>query len=194
MLTASIMRVMRTNTRRPDDSGSKRLWHVGQFLPDYTADHPRRQSSGVNLYSYLEDLRDLVLATTGLKQSDANINRFNLLALTSVRVTTFARRAIERRLHPSGERLAGFWSPVQVQRWGGTCSACTCEGPKVVHTGTQWSGKGDGHMVHAKSGGSMYGWMDWWICFGVRRLVSQWSVEWLWYEGRFCTGIVALGM
>jgi hypothetical protein len=26
----------------PDDGGSKHLWNVGQFLPDYTAQHPRR--------------------------------------------------------------------------------------------------------------------------------------------------------
>jgi hypothetical protein len=25
--------------------GSKHLWNNGQFLPDYTAQHPRRQSS-----------------------------------------------------------------------------------------------------------------------------------------------------
>jgi hypothetical protein len=29
----------------PDDGGSKHLWNVGQFLPDYTAQHPRRQPS-----------------------------------------------------------------------------------------------------------------------------------------------------
>jgi hypothetical protein len=29
----------------PDDEGSKHLWNVGQFLPNYTAQHPRRQSS-----------------------------------------------------------------------------------------------------------------------------------------------------
>jgi hypothetical protein len=28
----------------PDGRGSKYLWNVGQFLPDYTAQHPRRQS------------------------------------------------------------------------------------------------------------------------------------------------------
>jgi hypothetical protein len=27
-----------------DDGGSKHLWNVGEFLPDYTAQHPRRQS------------------------------------------------------------------------------------------------------------------------------------------------------
>jgi hypothetical protein len=27
-----------------DDGGSKHLWNVGQFLPDYTAQRPRRQS------------------------------------------------------------------------------------------------------------------------------------------------------
>jgi hypothetical protein len=30
---------------RPDDGSSKHLWNVGQFLWDYTAQHPRRQSS-----------------------------------------------------------------------------------------------------------------------------------------------------
>jgi hypothetical protein len=29
---------------RPDEGGSKRLRNVGQFLPDYTVQHPRRQS------------------------------------------------------------------------------------------------------------------------------------------------------
>jgi hypothetical protein len=30
---------------RPDDVASKHLGNVGQFLPDYTAQHPRRQPS-----------------------------------------------------------------------------------------------------------------------------------------------------
>jgi hypothetical protein len=30
---------------RPDDGGSKHIWSVGKLLPDYTAQHPRRQSS-----------------------------------------------------------------------------------------------------------------------------------------------------
>jgi hypothetical protein len=30
---------------RPDDGGSKHLWNVGQFLRDYTAQHPRNQYS-----------------------------------------------------------------------------------------------------------------------------------------------------
>jgi hypothetical protein len=30
---------------RPDDGGSKHLLNVGKFLPDYTAQHPRRQPS-----------------------------------------------------------------------------------------------------------------------------------------------------
>jgi hypothetical protein len=30
---------------RPDDGGSKPLWNVGERLPDYTAQHVRRQSS-----------------------------------------------------------------------------------------------------------------------------------------------------
>jgi hypothetical protein len=30
---------------RPDDGGSKYIWHMGQFLPDYTAQHPKRQPS-----------------------------------------------------------------------------------------------------------------------------------------------------
>jgi hypothetical protein len=28
---------------RPNDGGSKHLWNVGQFIQDYTAQHPRRQ-------------------------------------------------------------------------------------------------------------------------------------------------------
>jgi hypothetical protein len=31
--------------RRPDYGDSKHLWNVGQFVPDYTAQYPRRQSS-----------------------------------------------------------------------------------------------------------------------------------------------------
>jgi hypothetical protein len=30
---------------RPDDGGSKHLWNVFKILPDYTAQHPTRQSS-----------------------------------------------------------------------------------------------------------------------------------------------------
>jgi hypothetical protein len=30
---------------RPEDGGSKHLRNVSQFLPDYTALHPRRQPS-----------------------------------------------------------------------------------------------------------------------------------------------------
>jgi hypothetical protein len=30
---------------RPDDGGNKHLWNVCKLLPDYTAQHPRRQSS-----------------------------------------------------------------------------------------------------------------------------------------------------
>jgi hypothetical protein len=31
-------------THSPEDGGSKNLWNVGKLLPDYTAQHPRRQS------------------------------------------------------------------------------------------------------------------------------------------------------
>jgi hypothetical protein len=31
--------------RRPDDGDSKHLWNVGQFLPEYKVQLPRRQSS-----------------------------------------------------------------------------------------------------------------------------------------------------
>jgi hypothetical protein len=31
-------------TYRPDGGGSKHLWNLGEFLPDYTA-HPKTQSS-----------------------------------------------------------------------------------------------------------------------------------------------------
>jgi hypothetical protein len=37
--------------------GSKHIWNVGQFLPDYTAQHPRRQSSS---YSSRENLRSCI--------------------------------------------------------------------------------------------------------------------------------------
>jgi hypothetical protein len=30
---------------RPDDGGSKNLRNVGKFVPDYTAQYPRRHSS-----------------------------------------------------------------------------------------------------------------------------------------------------
>jgi hypothetical protein len=36
-------------TCRPDDEGSKHLWNVGKLLPDYTAQHPRRQPSSYSL-------------------------------------------------------------------------------------------------------------------------------------------------
>jgi hypothetical protein len=34
---------------RSDDGGSTHLWNVGQFLPDYTAQHPRRRPSSYSL-------------------------------------------------------------------------------------------------------------------------------------------------
>jgi hypothetical protein len=34
---------------RPDDGGSKLLWNVGHLLPDFTVQHPRRQSSSYSL-------------------------------------------------------------------------------------------------------------------------------------------------
>jgi hypothetical protein len=40
LLAASIIRAM-----NPDDGGSKHLWNVGKFLPDYTEQQPRRWSS-----------------------------------------------------------------------------------------------------------------------------------------------------
>jgi hypothetical protein len=36
---------------RPDDGGSKHLWNVGKLLPDYTAQHPRRQLSSIFICS-----------------------------------------------------------------------------------------------------------------------------------------------
>jgi hypothetical protein len=55
VLTASIIRVMialmmeALNTSETydhlDNRGSKHLWNVSKLLPDYTAQHPRRQSS-----------------------------------------------------------------------------------------------------------------------------------------------------
>jgi hypothetical protein len=32
-------------THRPDDEGSKLLWNIYQYLPDYMVHHPRRQPS-----------------------------------------------------------------------------------------------------------------------------------------------------
>jgi hypothetical protein len=32
---------------RPDDGGSKLLWNVGQYLPEYTAQHPTRKTSSM---------------------------------------------------------------------------------------------------------------------------------------------------
>jgi hypothetical protein len=34
--------VRTTISQGPDDGGSKHLWNVSQFLPDYTVQHPRR--------------------------------------------------------------------------------------------------------------------------------------------------------
>jgi hypothetical protein len=39
-----------------DDGGSKFLWNVGQYLPDYTAEHPRRQPSLVNSYVWEQEM------------------------------------------------------------------------------------------------------------------------------------------
>jgi hypothetical protein len=38
----------RVGDHRPDDGGSKHLWNISQFLPNYTTQHPKRQS-----FSYL---------------------------------------------------------------------------------------------------------------------------------------------
>jgi hypothetical protein len=35
---------------RSDDGGNKYLWNVGQFLRDYTAQHPRRQRDRTQYY------------------------------------------------------------------------------------------------------------------------------------------------
>jgi hypothetical protein len=32
-------------THRPDDGGSTKLWNIGRLVPDYTVQHPRRESS-----------------------------------------------------------------------------------------------------------------------------------------------------
>jgi hypothetical protein len=45
-VTSAIQKVQMANSdERPDDGGSKYLRNVGQFLPDYMAQHSRRQSS-----------------------------------------------------------------------------------------------------------------------------------------------------
>jgi hypothetical protein len=36
---------MTTFWASPDVAGSEHLWNVNQFVPDYTFQHPRRQSS-----------------------------------------------------------------------------------------------------------------------------------------------------
>jgi hypothetical protein len=38
-------RSLPTFLRSPDDGGSELLWNVGKYIPDYTAQYPRRQSS-----------------------------------------------------------------------------------------------------------------------------------------------------
>jgi hypothetical protein len=40
-----ILDVASVNFHRPDFGDSKHLWNFGKLLPDYTAQHPRRQSS-----------------------------------------------------------------------------------------------------------------------------------------------------
>jgi hypothetical protein len=40
----------------PDDGGNKHVWNIGQLLPDYTALHPRRQSS-----SHIENVRSFTI-------------------------------------------------------------------------------------------------------------------------------------
>jgi len=51
-------------THRPDDGGSKLLWNVGQFLPEYcTMQHPRTQSSVFqNETERLQTFKSAVLA------------------------------------------------------------------------------------------------------------------------------------
>jgi hypothetical protein len=44
VFTAASMKVAVFWDDRPDDGGSNHLWNVGKLLPDYTAQHPRRQS------------------------------------------------------------------------------------------------------------------------------------------------------
>jgi hypothetical protein len=61
-----------SNTHRPDDEGSKHLWNVSKLLPDYTAQHPRRQPAIFILAAvrtcslYLDPLR--ILTTCFLKR------------------------------------------------------------------------------------------------------------------------------
>jgi hypothetical protein len=43
----------------PDDGGSEHLWNVGKFLPIYTMQHPRRQSSSIWGLSSMIPLTDV---------------------------------------------------------------------------------------------------------------------------------------
>jgi hypothetical protein len=49
----------------PDDGGSKLLWNVGQYLPDYTLLNPRGQPSSYrgSLFPGLSELRKSVKKT-----------------------------------------------------------------------------------------------------------------------------------
>jgi hypothetical protein len=42
MKKTDVSEVLNASIMRTDDGGSKHLWNVGQFLPDCTAQHPRR--------------------------------------------------------------------------------------------------------------------------------------------------------
>jgi hypothetical protein len=44
MLT-DVSEELTASTHHPNDGGSKLLWNVSQYLPDYTVQHPRRQPS-----------------------------------------------------------------------------------------------------------------------------------------------------
>jgi hypothetical protein len=52
-------------SRRSDDGGSNVLWNVGQYLPDYMAQHPRRQPSSIGSIYEVDNLR-LELKGTGV--------------------------------------------------------------------------------------------------------------------------------
>jgi hypothetical protein len=62
----------------PDDGGSKNLWNVSKLLPDYTAEHLRRQSS----YSPLWESEISPIRSVCLLYSDADIWKEVLISIS----------------------------------------------------------------------------------------------------------------
>jgi hypothetical protein len=61
-------------THRPD-GGSRRLWNVGELLPDFTAEQPRRQPSSY-VIRFNHAVHRIACAETSLQVTDPSSNSF----------------------------------------------------------------------------------------------------------------------